>query len=98
MIYDEFCEVTVLGVSYISKKCRGKYSSAVCSHWPSVSGNISSTCDQLRGAVVQHFVRHRVLLKSSQGMEENINNLLAFLNWYRVHPREKWFHPCIQVV
>ena len=70
MIYDEFHEVTVLGVRYISKKCRGKHFSAVYAQWPSVGGNISSTCNQLQVGVVQHFVRHRVLLKSSQGKEE----------------------------
>ena len=97
MIYDQFCEVHVLGVRFISKRCRGKHSSAVRAYWPSIGGSISSTCGQLRVGVVQYFVRHTVTLSSPQGKYEKVH-LFAFVHWYRVYLREKWFHPHIQVV
>ena len=81
IIYDQFREVHVLGVRFISKRCRGKHSSAVRAYWPSIGGSISSACRQLRVGVVKYFVRHTVTLSSPQGKQEKVN-FFAFVHWY----------------
>jgi len=97
LMYEQFREVYVLGVRFLSKQSRGKHSSAVCAYWPAVGGKISSTCDQLRVGIIQYFVRHTVSLCSPQGKQDNVY-LFALIHWFRVHPREEWFHPRIKVV
>ena len=97
MVYQQFREVSVLGVRFLSTLSRGKHSSAICAYWPAIGGSISSTFDHLRIGLVQYFLKHNVTLNSSQGKQEQ-THIFDFVDWYRVHPREHWFHSRIRVV
>ena len=99
MVHERFHEVSVLGERFASKSAKGKHSAAVCAYWPRLGGSISTTCDQLYVGIVQYFFKHSVKLTKSGSLNfEKVNHIFANVHWYRLHPRENWFHPRIIVV
>ncbi len=97
-VHEHFHEVTVLGERFVSKRVKGKYSAVVDAYWAAIDGSIAQSCSQLRVGVIQNFIRHTISLNANNSAKrKKLTHIFAKVHWYRIHPKENWFHPRVLV-
>ena len=93
----KFKKLIINGEEFISEKSRSQRSPSIFAHWPSLSGRIDTTGNApYQVGNVKSFICHQVSFEHDEGVK-TINALLAFVQWYKQHPRRNHFHHSIIV-